>query len=361
MANYPAVRNAIGFLTKGGGSATVSINATNAWLMFGFAAPDDTFTDFLVYASDLVGTPAAADVTATLYACDSEGSPSGGAVAGPVNCDSTPAIGWLSWSGFSYACTPGIQYAVVLKNLHGTPASNYIKVTYATTTIPLYITSTIQIGYTKKLSTDGGSTWGSVAVGVAGPRFGFTSTKRGLPFNSISNGAVGYGVYSAREFGSRFTSQANGILRVRGLCVCMGAKSGSPTGNKRLRLYEGTTWKRDTYDILAVVTNQDLLMGTFSSVYEMAPNTLHRITLGETTQSDSSSNRYNATFYTIHNDAASRSMMSFGDMHATYLNGTFADTTTDIVPVGLILDDGAGEFAPYGMKFHPGMNGNFNG
>lgn len=355
MANYPRTPIPVGALLGSSASTTTATQALNAaatWLAYGFQAPagGKTLSSVRAFLSATSGTLIASDLTCSLYS-NSAGSP-GSSIEGPKSCGSAPSgSAWYDWTGFSTALTGGTQYWLVFKNANGTPASNFPTFRLIASLGGIIVGATV-FGDSRKTSADSGSTWaGTSNSQIAGFRLGFSDgSYAGLPLSNFAVSGSGVGVYSARELGSRFTTPSNGKLRVAGLFKSVNAKTGTPTGNARLRLYTGSSPSllATTDSLLSVpdITGVSIIQGYFSTVQTLDPGTVVRVVLSETTQSDASTNRFNSNVFTVDTDSNSLALMPFGGFVQTYFDGSsWAETNSALIPCGLLLDDGAGEFA----------------
>lgn len=331
-------------------TGTVALSAAATWMAYSFMGNGKTLNTVRAFLSATAGTMTAAGLTCELYS-DSASSPNA-SIEGPKNCSTTPSgSGWYDWTGFTTVTTAGTRYWLVFKNAQGTPASNNVTFRWvANSSTFSALGSASTFGAAKKHSTDSGSTWaGGTATAAAGWRIGFSDgSYLGSPLSNFGTAGVGVGVYSTRECGGMFTNPANATLNVAGLWILMNVKSGTPTGSGRLRLYTGSTPSlvatTETIDISSVAA-ASLVFAYFSSVQQIAPNTIIRVVLGETAQADASANRYNVSFFTVDTDSASLALMPFGSFQQTYFDGTnWAQTNSALVPCGLMLDDVAGEF-----------------
>lgn len=370
MANYARTPIPVGaFMGASVSTAIVTqaLSASATWLAYGFQARGKTLNSVRAFLSATAGSLIAADVTCSLYS-DSGGAPNA-SIEGPKSCGSAPSgSAWYDWTGFTTALTGGTQYWLVFKNANGTPGTNFPTFRLITTMNSLLGGSAVH-GDVRKTSTDSGSTWaGTSNTQIAGFRLGFSdSTYGGLPLSNYAISPSGVGVYSARELGSMFTTPANASLKVIGIGAVFNAKTGTPTGNARFRLYTGASPSllatTDSLINASNITGVTVLAGYFSAVQTISASTIVRAVLGETTQSDASTARFNLNAFTVDTDAASLALMPFGSFQQTYFDGsTWGETSSALVPIWLLLDDGAGEFASGGggVQRKPGnMNGGF--
>ncbi len=342
----------LGFFGPATGStpapSTTALSAAATWLAISFSLPKTlTLARLKIYCTAVTGSLAGTDLTADIYS-DAANLPNASIVSSATLTSAITASTWAEFggasTGFNTSLTGGNQYWAVFKNLNAVPASNFPTFQFGTNN-PASSFFTGAYGWTKKHTTNSGSTWvGGTSQGTYGLRLEFTDGSfSGLPFqNSAVNGSA-LGVYATREYGSKFTSPSNAILQVAGLFLFVGAPAGTPTQPGRLGLWTGTSPVNLAYTNSIPVTSMasaSWLTQYFSATQTIQPGTVCRVTLGEVSQADSSSNRYNALSYTIENDANSKALMPIGGtMQQTYFNGsTWADTDTAICPCGLLLD-----------------------
>jgi hypothetical protein len=253
---------------------------------------------------------------------------------------------WVEFTGLSQAVTAGTQYWIVLKNVNGTPASNY-----PTWNLLYAVTGGLSAGtiwnITRKVSIDSGSTWtGATARGdYAGYRIEHSDGSfYGLPVSSAA-GEVTNVVYSAREVGAKFTSPS-GIMNVWGVQMSIG-KGGSPTGSPLCKIYTGAS---SSPTLLATGTQiPNALVGTyafhyfpFSAVVQIPANTVVRVVTAESSQSDASGNNYRGQYvYTVENSATSKALMPWGGCVQTYSTdggANFTETDTKCPVFSFVLD-----------------------
>jgi hypothetical protein len=93
------------------------------------------------------------------------------------------------------------------------------------------------------------------------------------------------------------------------------------------------------------ITTTQWVNAYFTSTQTLQPGTVTRVTLGETTQSDASGNRWNLQEITWDTDANSLALLPFeGSCVKTYFDGsTWTDTAGSLFGFAL-LPDTAGEF-----------------
>jgi hypothetical protein len=328
------------------GQATQAINGASTWCAFSFQAKSANLNEIHIFVYSVTGTVVAADITCDIYS-DSSGVPNSSIES--KNCStSLSAQGFYKWTGFTSTYTVGTQYWAVFKNVNGTPASNYVTFRFASNGCYLNaITgSNPSYGWHKRLWN--GTNWTtSNATSAPGIIIVYdTSTVAqydGVALNVITTESTDK-TYSNLEVGVKFTTPTNGKFRVIGATFFI-FRNGTPTGNLRYRLYNGTSLVDTT---VSTVGNGNTGNGVaqwislfFSSTNVLDSNTVYRLTISESTQSDSSSNYYSTYAYTVGTDTGYSSLLPFnGTLQKTAYNGSsWTDTSSIIYPFGLILEN----------------------
>jgi hypothetical protein len=331
--------------------STLALSAAATWLAFAFVPSESkTLNKVKIYVSAVSGT-------LTSFSCDvysdSAGAP-GSSLSSTSTVTTMPTTGspgWTEFTGLSQALTAGTRYWLVFKNLTATPASNFPTVRFGNSAaVPLVLGGATAWGWGKKHSTDSGSTWAGTAIaGSFGWRLEYSDGSfDGLPIEDSSTMSVSTGgVYSTRESGAIFTTPANCNWKVRGV-VMFAQKVGTPTGNLRFRLYQGTTLLATTDVIPAAnITTNVLHAAYFSATQTLAPSTSYRVVLSESTQSDTSSNYYRSSEYLIENNADSKALFPWS-IKRTYFDGASWTETDTSIPFFGLIGDTDGEFASSG-------------
>lgn len=339
---------------------------------YGFLAPETcTIDEVCVYVDSKSGSPGATDGVLAIYS-DASGQPNSSLSSGTFD----PGTTGYKCSTQSQAVVAGTQYWFHITNANGTPGTNYFSIWQGPQGIVPGGTSTdVQnLGSSMCRSTDNGATWSAInRVSAASYRvhcsngryFGFPMQGDDTPSNPI---AVADRIYSTNEVGNKFTTPAGATMNLRCASFRMQKVAGTPTGFPRIRIYTGTTLT-DTTSSAAVVTTFNNVAGyklCFSSAVALAPSTTYRVVLGETTQSDTSSNAYGPHRIDWHNTSASLALKPFnGTLSKTVCasscsGGTWTDTTTSFYLMKLWLDSGNefGATASGGQKSgtNPGLN-----
>lgn len=333
------------------GNVTGSINAAATWRAASFIAPvTSTLNSVRAYVSAKSGTLVAADSTIDVFSstfASSQHTPNA-SVHGPISCNSAiSAAGWYTWSP-SYAVTQNTRYWIVFKNANATPASNNYTLRDNTTLLTSTYGTTLQGQLGVRGTTNSGSTWAGISA-VSALRLGFSDGSYfGLPIsNTLQNADY---VYSSREAGTKFTLPTNLNCKVIGAGIVVEAKTGTPTGTARIRLYTGSSPSLQATGEIGTNTQTGLAIAYFSSAVSLTGGTICRVVLSETTQSDASTNRYNTTANVIDTDASSAQLFPYS-AQSTYYNGTsWSDDATRIIPYCLILNDETDEFEAGGSS-----------
>jgi hypothetical protein len=251
---------------------------------------------------------------------------------------------WVEFTGFTFNPTAGSPYWRLLRNMAAVPETNYPTYRWLTYS-PVNFFNNINI---KQSTTDGGATWGSAVLNIAGQRIEAPAgVYAGWPISADTTDGANI-VYQTREVAAYLTTPANARLRVRGLAMIV-RESGSPTGAARFRLYSGTTPSLidTTTSILPANLSTDprWVVAYFSSTHIIEPGTVLSVALGEETNSDTSANYYYVLSSTIENDANSKALAPFGGIQTNYYNGSSWALTDTLLPHFLLILDTDGEFA----------------
>lgn len=327
---------------SGGYSAT--------WLDFGFRLrATKTINSFTVYVSATAGSPATTDFYAETDT-DSSGNPSGTAIenCGTTCISSVPAStgATITLTGFSGSYSANTQYHLVIKNANSAPTTNYETYRYGGNNQGQVINSYENtLGWNAKTTTNSGSTWTASSDNIWGLRINFSDgTYDGFMATASSTTGASLGAYGSNENGEKFITPSNGVsMNVCGLSFGAITVTGTP-GNLQFRLYTGSssptligTTETISNGSVGGLTNGWVKLN-FTSSISIAPNTTVRVTYGDSTSTDTSSNRYNTDLITIDGTSGSESLVPFGNASGTYLSsGTFTDTATNLVPFALDL------------------------
>lgn len=360
MAYFRAMSQLFGTPTLAGlGQSTTNLNAAANWYAVSFIAPvTATLNDVRTYVSGKTGTVNTTDARIEIYSNTVSGTnyQPNASVAGPYNCNANiTAAGWFTWTP-SYAVTINNRYWIVWKNNAGTPASNYYTLLSSLNTLTLGRHQTVT-GQSLNVSntTNSGTTWSSLSATAMGVcRLGFNNgTYYGMPISAGGNDTTNK-VYSTREHGAKFTVPSNLKMKVIGGGIYCAGKVGSPTGAPRIRLYTGSSPSLQATGTLETTfkNEADMIFAYWDSGTAVTLNDgdIVRVTLGETTNSDTSSNYFLNNTLTIDSDSNSTGLFPYG-MQFTYYDGsTWTDTSTKIVSFFLILSDVDGEYLASGAS-----------
>lgn len=330
---------------------TLAFSAANTWQGWSFVSVGGkTLTQFTIYVSAVTGSPTASDFTAEVYSDSGSGTPNA-SVAGPVNADATPAAGvWASFT-FNYVCQPGTRYWIVLK-CPNAAAGRYVTVQHSSSTAlsPYAAGNLATLGWVRNHTTDGGTTWPNGAVGVAGPRWGFSDgSYDGLPTGDVGVGAP---IYGTTYTGVAFTTPANVSLVIAGVSMNLN-KVGTPAA-LTYKLYTGPAGSPTLQGTTQAIPAGNLATAYaapayFASPITIAPNTEVRLVIAQEADGGTSANYYRTYEYTIEDSAASKALYPYSVKKtvSTDSGATFTDTDTIASPFALILDTD-GEFVAAG-------------
>lgn len=292
------------------GASNFQLNSAANWLAVGFVAPSaKTLSTVEIYASAIAGTPAAGDFRAALYS--DNGAKPGTETEGVTNSGTAPTATWLSASGFTASVTAGTAYWIVIKNLNGTPASNNFTIQRRSVGSTAWgVLGNAAAGSMGQMvaatSTDSGTNWTKSAAVTPLVLTWSDGTKSGFPY--MLTAANGCTVYGTRECGLYFQNGPSAV-HVRG-AFAYAQESGTITGNVRLRIYEGAATTGRTLVATSTETPPGLVSSTatfiagwFSSPIILKPYAWYALVMSETTQSDTSSNKVQLTYYDIKSDA----------------------------------------------------------
>lgn len=350
-------------------NAALSGGYSATWLDSSFVADRSVTLNTVRAYVTITGTLGASDLVCDIYS-DANGLPN--ASLASVTLGAVPATGWITFSGFTQALTAGTPYHIVFRNANASPTSNYA--TYIFSTPSLFQGSLSQgtvgsnlYGWNAIRSTNSGTSWSVWQACIAGVRLGYSDgTFDGMLLRTWS-GATDL-IYSTRASGVKFTTPATWpTLNVAAVSFTMGGRGGSPSGNAQAQIYTGASptllATSDTSVPPGNVGASATCVFYFSSPVAIPANTIIRVVVSETANSDTSSNYYGLSEFLIDSDANSVAMLPFGGTYQkTYFDGTsWIDTQTSLHGCRLILDPN-GEFTSSGgggggLLVHPGMSG----
>jgi hypothetical protein len=334
-----------------GTSSTALNTAANAgWLAYGFnSRKSGTVNKITVRVSAVNGTLDGNDLTCEIYSQKATTPFTvGTSLASSATVTATPTgAAYVEFTGFSQAVVAGTQYYIVLKNAAAAPTTDYPTYLYgvAGTSLNTLVGSLAAWGSNVLTSTDSGTNWTNAQLGVT-PNYRIEYSDgsfEGFAFSAIGIDTTN-SIYSAREAGAKFTTPVSAKFVLAGLAFGV-AKSGTPTGDVRFRLYEGVTLIATTGTMpLGNLTATGTIPLYFATPQTLKPNTVYRVVVSETTQADTSSNRYQIGFTTIQDDANTKALVPLG-MVQTYTSDAtanpvvFTDTDTKLPLVTLIISN----------------------
>lgn len=330
-------------------TVNVSLNATATWHAHSFYVKNATTLQNVRLVLQNTNTIAIGDVRVDIYSDTGAGVPNA-SLANTTNAVAVTALAFYDFT-FNVALSAATQYWIVVRNLNASPATNILTWRAMGNAVGV-VHSTIQsttpfYGFGRRNSTDGGATWTTVSASSCGPLFRLDfsdGTSAGCPVSNSATDTTNT-VFSTREVGMVFTTPQNVRLAVSGV-YCTPGIAGTPTGDLRYRIYKGTTLVATTTAIpKATVTNLTSIAGQvagfFTSPVILDPNTVYRVTMGETTQSDTSTNNYRMLQMAAwDNNATSLALKPWnGTASLTYFNGsTWTDTASSYCPMNLLMD-----------------------
>lgn len=344
-----------------GNTKELSLAAGARWEAYSFILSEAKTLNTVRWFIDYIGgAPATGDIRIDVYS-DTANAPNATLANSTTTTGSFTADSWVSQTGYSLSLSAGVRYWLVVRNVDAAPTTNFVAIKVPVGSMQANFTQgSGDSAFTFTESVASGASWGNDGgVGLFPMVLGFSDgTYFGLPFaerlRAQDNDAT-FSVYSTRERGTMITTPANGKLIVKCLTFNV-ARTGSPTGSLRYRIYSGAS-------PVLVDTTATLLAATlatsgniplcFVTPVTLSPSTIYRFVISETTQSDTSTNRINSTYFpTIDTDANSQTLKPFGSATAgTYYNGsTWADNTAEYVPFVMTLEKN-GEFAVSGTNY----------
>jgi hypothetical protein len=333
-----------------GGTVAAALNSATTYAALSFPADAArTLSSCRVYLSAVTGTLATSDLRADLYS-DSAGVP-GTLIQSSGSASTATAGQFVDFTGFSTALTAGRQYWIVLKNLSASPASNfptYLRGNAGTLTpMPVLATPGTSFGWNFKSTTNGGTSWLQVTLGVTGLRVGFSDGgyAGGLASSAGQTNGLGFPVFGSRELGAKLTTPAGAALNVAGAAFALSAGN-TPSADCRFRLYAGTTLLATTATLPASEAARGQVWAClyFPAVQQVQPNTVVRAAMGLETNTDTS-DKVRLAAFVLDPDANSLPLMQPYGACLTYFNGSAWSDDTGKVPSFALLLDAAAPFA----------------
>jgi hypothetical protein len=343
----------VGLLGDGYPSYTLQLIDGATWMAYGFnfnAAANKTLNKVTSYVSAVTGSPT---ISCDLVGQTSSGLPDYSNILDSATTLTITSTGVKEWTGFTYELTPGVQYYILFKNTHETPATNNITMRYPYSAVSKSIFGD-HVGYSisKNSTANSGTSW-STSAGVGCLRVEFSDgSVFGMPFHNVSGQFSPGQCYGAGQYqsGAKFRTPANATLRVAGVTMRI-YRANSPTGDLKAVLRFGAT----VVESITVPASKFLPAGHsiaffFTSIQEIPPNTDVIVSL-KNTATDSSMAYYAPLCAYVFDDAASKGLLPFADgvntfwqrVYTTDSGSTWTADNTTAPLIALILDS-AGEF-----------------
>jgi hypothetical protein len=359
------------YSTSGGlGASTFNLNAAlsggysaNWWAAYIVPLQGGTVSKIRVYCSAVTGTLVSGDLVCDLYS-ESNGNPNTSLQSSTTVTTIPTGAAWVEFTDFSTALTAGTPYFIVLRNADATPASNAITyVSYSNLLLNGNITDPQLNQAAVFTSTNSGSTWTRL-VNIPPVVIDYGSgVVEGFPIQGAAQGGSSLQIYSSREAGIKFTTPENAKLNISGIIAVI-LKTGTPTGNLRYRIYSSNS-TTPTLTATTLTRTAGQVSGSrsakyipFSSVVTLDANTVVRIVASETTQSDTSSNRFTLDEITL-SSSDTGLILPYTVQPASTLStdggANFTDTADRIPIIWPVLD---GE-APFTATSSGGSGGAF--
>lgn len=326
------------------GGATLLNNANIRYAVKFIPTRDGTIETFRFKNATITGTLDSDDVVCSVY--DDDGDKPGTELDTTNTTDGAMANnGYGTCTGLNQAVTAWTPYWLVTRNAAASPGSNYWAGVVLTAAGLLISAPFASFQSMRAISTDAGSSW-TVTTGCLGLfQVGFDDgTYEGFP---ILTNAVNYTtntVYADREIGSKFVTDEDTHWNVIGGYMLAG-KGGTPTGDIRLRIYDGEVLlaTSNPINVARISTTATYLSFYFpDGPIEIIGEKTLRVVIGETTQTDTSSNYYFVKPYGMDTDASSDTLNGFnGTLELTYFDGTSWSEPDDdkVIPFGLFLSE----------------------
>jgi hypothetical protein len=351
MTVQGVVAQVLGFIPTGGptpGTPTISLTTNTTFIGYSFIAPAATSlsTTRCFSAGAIGGT--GGTIGCTLQT-DNNGAPSG-TVIDTLSVGTVANNSYITATGVTNpTLTLGTKYWCVWSNSDAAPATNFIRAMFMNNTVAFSVSGD------DAATTTNGTTWTQKNCG-GGARFDFADgSNLGFPVTVQGALPLAQGVYQANEAGIQFTTPANGKLVVRGLSMFI-TRAGTPTGNPFFKLYDSS---HNLLGSTFAISNGDAFTNTVqwyhrnfdpstisggASTITLQPSTQYTVTMAESTQSDTSANRFSNYAYTWDSDATSLAMIPWS-MRGDFFQGGSWSQTTGLLPVFALLLQSGGEFA----------------
>jgi len=330
-------------------------NTTNRVAYTFIPTVSKTVSKVIVRVVSVTGTLAPGDLRLDIMTSDTTaGKPTSTSLANSSTLTAVPTgASFIEFTGFNQAVTAHTKYHLVIRNQNASAGTNFATLLVGAADSGLIENGSTggTWGWNYNISTNSGTSYSTLDNSLTSFRVEYTDgTFEGFPYFGAGNDTTNI-VYSGREVGFKLTTPSNAKWRIKGLLFPV-FKSGTPTGDVRFRLYNDTTLlatSAATFPIGAVGTSASVVYAylPFSSIQEIEPGTTIRGVIGETTQSDASTNYIATRVYNWHNDANSLALKPLG-ASLTYYNGTSWTDTSTILPMFKIVLDEDQPFASTG-------------
>jgi len=320
----------------GQGTGATNCNSANAYRGIVFTPPwTKTLNEVKIFNSTVTGTPTSA-MRISVFEVTSRFS-STPAITSLQSVTATPTAGTNNVTGFTTSLTKNKLYFIAADNVHATPGSNYFSpFTHTGAQTPYHWTAISSNGTTMS---NGGQNPVAMRLKFSDSTYvGTTVTAAAAPDTSS------FGIYGTREAGWMFKAPCAMSVVGVGFISPTQLVTGTPTGNFRFKLYtgDGTKSLEATSDDMYYPTGSAI--GTkvyFSSAVAIAKDEYVNIIACESTQSDTSSNRYNLISWYWENDADSKAMVPFDGKFVYYDGSSWTSDQTKILPSwGVFLENG---------------------
>lgn len=332
-------------------TTTFNTNAAANWCALSYIAPVSLpLRKVRIRVNSVTGTLGVNDMVCEVWS-HSGTQPS--AMLSSTNVVTTTPTGAavVEFTGLNQAQILGTVYHLVFKNVNGTPASNFYQVLLSSSvTVTHTIGSLVNHGMGHFTTTTSGGSWTPTANQLEPMQLefsdGVTTYQQGLLFSTLGYDSTN-SVYSDREVGVMLKTP-NVRLNIAGLSFQF-RKQGTPTGNVLYKIYSGTTLLSTAAGSLNADTSTtgSWVPAFFPTSIQLAADTDYSFIFAESTQADSSANRFELMHFTIPNDAGILANKPFGgSVKQNYYNGTTWTQDPLKFPLFVLLLDKNTPFSP---------------
>jgi hypothetical protein len=303
-------------------------------------------------------------MTISGFRCDIYNDTSGLPGTSQANTETITAVptnlpNMVEFTGLSYAMTDGVPIWFVLKNVQGTPASNYFSPMFSggSGAGPLTQAAWNPI----YASTNSGSTWvaGSYQSIMPPMRLQFSDgSYDGIPYTAVGND-TSHGAYGGtNEVGLAFTSPANGYLQISGAWMEI-TSTGTPAGNVSYKLYNAVNSSSPTLlgqtNAYAYGSQSELFTPLYfpASSPDLIVPPLTPLYLTIACSGGSSGNMYEIMTMSWLSDTNSQALKPFnGTLEEVYLASSTWTKVATQVPVGGLICNAYSPFNPTYTPFN---------